>query len=324
MSKMTNVTRTKLLKRLSDGQFHSGETLGVEFGISRASISKHVKALSELGLDIFSVTGKGYKLAKPLSLLGHQQIAQRLSELNVEHVEVLNIIDSTNNYMKQKVRPIPNGYVCLAEAQTAGRGRLGRTWVSPYGASIYLSMFWSFKGGYQAISGLSLAVGMAVVQALQTLEIKGAKLKWPNDIYLQGKKLAGILVEAEGQLGAACDTVIGIGLNINLPESKVDIDQAWIDLNQATDNQFDRNELAATIINKLFGVLTVFEKHGLQPFIEKWQQLDYFHEKEVKLLIGDKQIKGIVKGINQEGALMLQQGGKITAYHGGEISVRPA
>ncbi|GAA0860181.1 bifunctional biotin--[acetyl-CoA-carboxylase] ligase/biotin operon repressor BirA [Aliiglaciecola litoralis] len=323
MTQRTSLTRTLILQRLADGQFHSGELLGKELGLSRASVSKNVKALGKLGLDIFSVTGKGYRLAKPISLLSHGQIVDRLEKLNPEQVNVLNIIDSTNTYIKQQKRSLSNGYVCIAEAQTEGRGRRGRSWVSPYGASIYLSMFWSFPGGYQAISGLSLVVGIAIVQALKKLDVQGAMLKWPNDVYLHGKKLAGILVEVEGQMGSACEAVIGLGLNIDLPESKVNIDQAWTDLSKSTGWQFDRNELAANIIDELVTVLTLFEKQGLQPFLDSWKQHDYYDNQPVTLHMGEKQVKGTVRGVNQDGALMLEQNNRVTPYHGGEISVRP-
>lgn len=322
MTQSASLSRTLLLQRLADGQFHSGEILGQELGLSRASISKHVKVLTELGLDIFSVTGKGYRLAKPLSLLSHKHIASELTLLNSSQVEVLNIIDSTNQYLKDLNRAKGNGYVCLAEAQTAGRGRHGRTWVSPYGASIYMSMFWSFQGGHQVISGLSLVIGIAIVKALKGLGVDDVMLKWPNDVYLHGKKLAGVLIEVEGQLGAACDCVIGIGLNISLPSNNLEIDQPWTDLTKGTGKDFNRNTLAASLINELVTILTQFEQSGLATFVEQWNTLDYFQQQSVKLLIGNKQLKGVACGINGDGALLLERNGQVDAFHGGEISVR--
>lgn len=323
MTQSASLSRTLLLQRLADGQFHSGEVLGNELGLSRASVSKHVKALTELGLDIFSVTGKGYRLAKQLTLLSHKEIALNLPSANSAQVDVLNIIDSTNQYVKDAKGPKVNGYVCLAEAQTAGRGRHGRTWVSPYGASIYMSMFWSFQGGHQAISGLSLVVGIAIVKALKGLGVDDVKLKWPNDVYLQGKKLAGVLVEVEGQLGAACDCVIGIGLNVDLPTTNLAIDQPWTDLAKGSGIEVDRNVLAAALINELTTCLTEFESGGLRQYVNEWNALDFFHKQTVKLLMGDKQFNGTAIGINIDGALLLDREGKVEAYHGGEISVRP-
>ncbi|WJG08839.1 bifunctional biotin--[acetyl-CoA-carboxylase] ligase/biotin operon repressor BirA [Aliiglaciecola sp. LCG003] len=322
MNYQTNLSRTVLLQRLADGNFHSGETLGQELGVSRSAVSKHVKALTDLGLDIFSVTGKGYRLAKPLSLLKHSEIIANLTPNYSAQINVLNVIDSTNQYLKELSLKPSNGYVCLAEAQTAGRGRHGRTWVSPYGASIYMSMFWSFPGGYQAIGGLSLAVGIAVVNALTKLGVADCQLKWPNDIYLKGKKLAGILVEVEGQMGAACDCIIGIGLNIDLPEHQITIDQPWTDLAKATGGEFDRNFLAANIIDELTTSLRQFEQQGLLPVIAEWKKLDFFADQAVTLTIGNKKLTGICRGIDKDGALLLEHNGEVRPFHGGEISVR--
>lgn len=330
MTLQSNVARNLLIKRLADGVFHSGEALGEELGLSRAAISNHVKALTELGLSIFSVTGKGYKLEKPLDLLNNERIEQGLKPRLASDVEVLNVIDSTNEYVKNQIPELgslgsqKNGYVCLAEAQTAGRGRHGRQWVSPYGASLYMSMYWQFAGGYQAISGLSLVIGVSIVNALNQQHIKNVQLKWPNDIYLHGKKLAGVLIEVEGQMGSHCDCVIGIGLNISLPEDQQNIDQPWIDLTTAKGASVDRNALAANLIAELIKQLTLFESAGLAPFIEDWKALDYFQNQAIKLLMGNKEITGICRGIDQTGALLLETNGEVKAFHGGEISVRPA
>ena len=323
MNRQTNLARTLLLQTLSDGQFHSGELLGEQLGLSRAAVSKHMKALGELGLDIFSVTGKGYKLAKPLSLLDHTTIAAQLSEDVQPLLNVLNVIDSTNQYVKDRMAHLQNGFVCIAEAQTQGRGRHGRTWISPYGASLYLSMYWSFAGGYQSISGLSLVMGIAIAKALTQYQVTDVKLKWPNDVYIDHKKIAGVLIEVEGQLGTSCDCVIGIGLNVDLPKSKMDIDQPWTDLTQATGSPVDRNRLAATLINSLVEHIKIFESSGLAPFVEQWQPLDVYHNKHIKLLMGKTEIEGICKGIDANGAILLETNGMTKAFHGGEISVRP-
>lgn len=328
MTEQSNAARNQLIKRLSDGNFHSGEMLGEELGLSRAAISNHVKALTELGLNIFSVTGKGYKLEESIDLLNIERISKGLPSNIVSNVEVLNVINSTNDYVKHQLAELSklgsqnNGYICLAEAQTAGRGRHGRQWVSPYGASIYMSMYWQFAGGYQAINGLSLVVGLAIANALTKLNINGTQLKWPNDVYLQGKKLAGVLIEVEGQMGAPCDCVIGVGLNINFASNQENIDQPWIDLATATGSKIDRNELAACLINEMFELLAVFETNGLYPFIEQWKSLDFFKDQAVKLIIGNKEVKGLCRGIDNTGALLLEVNGQVNAFHGGEISVR--
>ncbi|MFT5674688.1 MAG: BirA family biotin operon repressor/biotin-[acetyl-CoA-carboxylase] ligase [Paraglaciecola sp.] len=324
MSKHSDLIRTQIVSQLAHGEFCSGQVLGEQLGISRAAISKHIKCLMELGLDIFSVTGKGYKLALPLQLLNVEKITAMRQKETTTVVDVFNVIDSTNQYLKNELMNLHNGHACLAEAQTAGRGRHGRQWVSPFGASLYLSMYWSFPGGYQSVGGLSLAVGVAVVSALKKIGIADVQLKWPNDIYAQGKKLAGILIEAEGQMGGACQCVLGIGLNMSMPGNLVQIDQPWIDLAQITDEVPDRNRLAAYLLDELVLTLREFEQSGLQPFVPHWQSLDLFRDKEVKLIMGQKRVLGICRGIDASGALILETDNVRRAYYGGEISVRPA
>ena len=324
MSKSSELLRGNLLSILADSEFHSGEALGKTLGISRAAISNHIKVLSTLGLDIYSVTGRGYCLAQPLTLLNLEKITAQRGLSQSTDVEVLNVIGSTNQYLKEKSNDIKNGHACLAEAQTAGRGRHGRQWVSPFGASLYLSMYWSFAGGYQSVGGLSLAVGVAVASALKKIGITEVQLKWPNDIYAQGKKLAGILIEAEGQMGGPCQCVLGVGLNISMPANLVQIDQPWIDLAQIADEVPDRNMLAACLLDELVLALREFEQSGLQSFVPHWQSLDLFRDKEVKLIMGQKSVLGICRGIDASGALILETDNVRRAYFGGEISVRPA
>ncbi|MCF2947689.1 bifunctional biotin--[acetyl-CoA-carboxylase] ligase/biotin operon repressor BirA [Paraglaciecola aquimarina] len=322
MTTSADKVRTRLLQILSNGLFYSGEALGSELGMSRAAISNHIKVLTSLGLDIYSVTGKGYRLAKPLDMLDQKAIVGSIKQLAQNMVEVLNVVDSTNQYVKDKKGELPKGFVCLAEAQTAGRGRHGRQWVSPYGASLYLSMHWHFTGGYSVLGGLSLAIGVAIESTLDKAGIHGIKLKWPNDIYAQGKKLAGVLIEVEGHMGAGCDCVIGIGLNIALPQNVENIDQPWIDLSSLEQQTINRNKLAAILIDELHQTLNLFEQQGLSPFIQKWRELDVYANKNIKLVMGHKTIEGIGRGIDPSGAVLVETNQGIQAFHGGEISVR--
>lgn len=323
MSYSSELVRGRLLSILADNQFHSGEALGLKLGTTRATISNHIKMLTGLGLDIYSVTGQGYRLAQPLNLLNLTEIELALTPSHVGEVEVLNVIGSTNQYIKDKLSVIKSGHCCLAEAQTAGRGRHGRKWVSPYAASLYLSMHWSFAGGYAVLGGLSLAVGVAIVNALGSCGVQDVRLKWPNDIYAQGKKLAGVLIEVEGQMGAECQAVIGIGLNVTLPNNVDEISQPWTDLNALCQQPIDRNKLAGALISELHKSLAVFESSGLDSFIEQWRSLDIYANQAVKLIIGNKDISGISRGIDANGAILLETEQGVRAYHGGEISVRP-
>ncbi len=317
-----NEKGNQLLKLLSDGEFHSGEHIGQLLGVSRTSVNNYIKALQEIGLDIYKVTGKGYCSAVPLDLLNAEKIKQLSDKHNV-HVE--QIVDSTNQWLLDRIPALENGQTCISEYQQAGRGRRGRSWVSPFASHLYFSFYWRFEAGIDKVSGLSLLVGIAVVNALEKTGIQGASLKWPNDIYYQGKKLAGILIELNAQATEACHCVIGIGINVRMPPEQAKlIDQPWVDLQQLSSAGVDRNLLSATLITELYRLLAEYEQTGLQPYLPRWFELDCFLHKEVNLLIADNIKKGICRGINASGALLLECDGRVEEYIGGEISLRLA
>lgn len=312
--------RQTLISLLSDGQFHSGERLGEQLGISRAAVSKHMAALKGLGLDLFSLTGKGYRLAVPLALYDQAQL-QALASMAPIHC--FPVIDSTNQFLLERVNQARAGECCLAECQTAGRGRRGKPWISPFGCQLILSMYWRLEQGMAAAMGLSLAVGVAVVEALESLGYQGVELKWPNDLYYQGRKLAGILVEMSGSAGASCHLVIGVGLNLAMPAREGErIDQAWAELRHINPELVDRNQLAARVIERLQTAMQTFEQRGLGSFVAAWNRLDHFAGRPVRLLMGDQEIRGIARGIDDRGALRLETEEGIKFYLGGEISLR--
>jgi BirA family biotin operon repressor/biotin-[acetyl-CoA-carboxylase] ligase len=257
---MAKLIREQIIRRLASGDFISGEQLGADLGVSRAAISKHIKALTEIGLDIFRVTGKGYKLANPLTLLQQEVIKNKLTALGLSPtIEVHNLIDSTNSYLMRKLQTLQPQTVCLAEYQSAGRGRRGRQWHSPFGSHIYLSLYWRLEQGLSAAMGISLVVALAVSKTLEELYQLDVQLKWPNDIYLGGKKLAGILIELEGQSFGPSDCVIGLGLNIAMPEvNDEQITQPWTDVQQHLAQVVDRNELSARLVDN---ILTLLKQH---------------------------------------------------------------
>ena len=236
------------------------------------------------------------------------------------------VIDSTNQYMLDRIPNLQSGDTCLAEYQSAGRGRRGRQWISPFGCNLYLSTYWKLEQGPAAAIGLSLVVGIVIAETLNKLCGNKVKVKWPNDLYMNDKKLAGILVELTGKTGDAAHIIIGIGINIGMNKSIIKkdetINQAWSALTDEVEN-IERNELAGNIINALKKSLLIFEKQGLKPFLSRWFELDNFLERNVKLLIGNDIIVGVEKGINEQGALLLQkENGEIIPYIGGEISLR--
>jgi BirA family biotin operon repressor/biotin-[acetyl-CoA-carboxylase] ligase len=311
-----------LLQLLADGEFHSGEKIGKLLGVSRTSVNNYIKGLQEIGLDIYKVTGKGYRSAVPIELLDSDRINQLIKNKRV-HVE--QILDSTNQWLLDRIPNLENGQACISEYQLAGRGRRGRTWVSPFASHLYFSYYWCFDSGIDKVSGLSLLVGIATVNALEKIGVYGVSLKWPNDLYYQGKKLAGILIELNAQATGACHCVIGIGINVRMPPEQAKlIDQPWVDLSQISSENVDRNLLSATLINELQQLLPQYEQTGLQPFLARWFELDCFLNQQVNLLIADNVKAGICRGINEQGALLLECDGKIDEYVGGEISLRLA
>ena len=317
-----NEQGNQLLNLLADGEFHSGEKIGELLGVSRTSVNNYIKALQEIGLDIYKVPGRGYQSANPIELLDETVIRSLSASQNVK---VEQILDSTNQWLLDKIPNLDNGQTCIAEYQLAGRGRRGRTWVSPFASHLYFSYYWRFDAGIDKLSGLSLLVGIATINALEEIGIEGVSLKWPNDLYYQGKKLAGILIELNAQANEACHTVIGIGINVRMPPEQAKlIDQPWIDLTSLSSGKVDRNRLSATLITQLNKLLPEYEKNGLQPHLKRWFELDCFLNKPVNVLLADTNKPGICRGIDESGALLLECDGMIESFIGGEVSLRLA
>ncbi|EOI5730598.1 bifunctional biotin--[acetyl-CoA-carboxylase] ligase/biotin operon repressor BirA [Cronobacter malonaticus] len=316
-----NTIPLTLVSLLADGEFHSGEQLGEKLGMSRAAINKHIQTLRDWGIDVFTVPGKGYSLPGPIQLLNEAYIH---SHIKNGSVTVLPVIDSTNQYLLDRLSELDSGDACIAEYQQAGRGRRGRKWFSPFGANLYLSMYWRLEQGPAAAIGLSLVIGIVMAEVLHELGADQVRVKWPNDLYLNDRKLAGILVELTGKTGDAAQIVIGAGINLAMRQVESDIvNQGWINLQEAG-IKVDRNELAVRLIEKLRASLREFEQEGLTPFLARWEKLDNFIHRQVKLIIGDREIYGISRGIDNQGALLLEQNGVIKPWVGGEISLRSA
>lgn len=312
-----------LLAVLSDGEFHSGDELGSILGVSRTAIWKQLKKVEELGLTLDSVKGKGYCLVGGVELLDKKRISQSLSgrtQQLLADLELFSVIESTNTYAMEKAAAGVSGYVCSAEQQTAGKGRRGRPWVSPYAGNIYLSTVWEFSAGAVSLEGLSLAVGVAVVDALSECGINGAQLKWPNDVLYDGKKLAGILLEMSGDPSGPCQVVVGIGLNVAMPAA-ISIDQPWVDTH-SINAAVGRNQLLASILNQLLPLLSEFEQNSFSYYRERWQQLDGFAGSEVAILLGEQVVVGREAGVDKTGAVLLETEAGLRSFNGGEISLR--
>jgi BirA family biotin operon repressor/biotin-[acetyl-CoA-carboxylase] ligase len=321
--------RSQLLSRLADGQIHSGEALGSALGVSRMAVWKHLRALRELGVDFEVVRGKGYRLPASFELLDQDAILAALSPQTrslLGPLHVLLEVDSTNSWLHEQAQQgARSGAICLAELQHAGRGRHGRHWVSPFAGNVCLSLLWRSGLGAAALGGLSLAVGIAVLRCLQSVGIRGAGLKWPNDVLVDDAKLAGILIDVAGEASGPCAVIIGIGINFSLPGATgATIDQPWTELSAlAGTSDLSRNRLAAILIDNLFEVLGVFEEQGLLPFQEEWRRHDVVAGRPVSLQLPHARVQGTARGIDAGGALLVETAtGGEERFLSGEVSLR--
>jgi len=321
--------RDLLLRELADGRFHSGQQLAGALGVSRAAVWKQIRRLeSELDLAVDAVRGRGYRLETPLELLDAARIRAEFGARSLVQLDGLHLVasaDSTNGLAGRDL-PVESGRarVWLAEHQTAGRGRRGRSWVSPFGQNLYLSLAWRFDVPMSQLAGLSLATGAVVAEALQHLGLDGHVLKWPNDILVDGRKLAGILVEVSGEAGGPATAIIGVGVNFRVSASVAAcIDQPWTDLQRAGLAGVSRNRLAGVIVDRLIEACGLFAEQRLGPFVARWETFDQLRGQTVAVIRGERVIEGIYCGISPSGAMILENADGRAEHHAGEVSLRP-
>ena len=313
-----------LLKLIQDGRFHSGEALGAALGVSRSAIWKQLQGLqAEFGLEVFRVPGKGYRLERPLQLLDADAIT-RYAEILHWPVQVMVAVDSTNaEVMRLLARQEPAPFAVFAERQTAGRGRRGRTWVSPFAENLCCSLAVRVDGGMRQVEALSLSVGLAVARALRSFGLDDVGLKWPNDILLGGRKISGILLELVGDPADICHVIIGIGLNVNMLAEKAEaIEQPWASMRQALGHPVDRNELAGELLVQLAAYLARHWREGFAGLRREWEELHAWQGNEAALIAGDRVSMGRILGVDDSGAIHLDINGKACAFSGGELSLR--
>ncbi|MBA1203170.1 bifunctional biotin--[acetyl-CoA-carboxylase] ligase/biotin operon repressor BirA [Pseudomonas capeferrum] len=312
----------KLLNLLKDGRFHSGQDLGVALGVSRSAIWKQLQHLeSELGLVVHKVRGRGYQLAMPLALLELERISEH-SHGGLWPVFIHESIDSTN---AEALRCIASGqaapFLVLAERQSAGRGRRGRQWVSPFAENLYYSLVLRIEGGMRQLEGLSLVVGLSVMRVLEALGVNGAGLKWPNDVLVGNQKIAGILLELVGDPADVCHVVLGIGINVNMQVND-QVDQQWTSLRRETGAIVDRNRVVALLNQQLQHELARHRRYGFAAIQEEWERAHLWQGRSVSLIAGSTQINGVVLGVDGQGGLRLEIDGVEKSFSGGELSLR--
>lgn len=312
-----------LLKLLQDGRFHSGQALGLALGVSRSAVWKQLQHLeAELSLPIHKVRGRGYRLASPLVLLD----ADRLASDPHGRAWRSYVLDSVDSTSAEALRRLERGgeapFLVLAERQTAGRGRRGRKWVSPFAENLYYSLVLRVEGGARQLEGLSLVVGLAVMQALREAGVAEVGLKWPNDLLVAGRKIAGILLELVGDPADVCHVVVGIGINVNMQTMDEGIDQPWTSMRIEAGKLVDRNALVCQLNEQLQDYLAKHRERGFAALQAEWEANHLWQGRKVVLAAGAQQIEGVVLGIDRQGALRLKVGEIERQYSGGELSLR--
>ncbi|MBV8062746.1 MAG: biotin--[acetyl-CoA-carboxylase] ligase [Nevskia sp.] len=366
----------RLIDALAAGEWRSGEALAAEAGVTRAALAKRVGHLREWGLEVEAEAGRGYRLAQPLQRLEADRIRALLpAQRALRGLEVLARTDSTNQRLLE-ADAAQDPQVLFAELQTAGRGRRGRQWRSPFGANLYLSLAWSFPAWPPQLSALSLAVGVACARALRRAGLRAVRLKWPNDLRVGEAKLGGILIEQRGEAGGACRVVIGVGLNVAMSRAQAgELGQPWTSVQAvlasgSAENPFipsssegaellrmsrvgreatriegeagehgpldtrrfathsgrtgvvDRNALAASLLGELLAALEQFGIEGFTPFLPDWATLDLTANQPVRIEGAGEPLQGVARGVDEQGALIVEAQGKRHHVHSGEVSLR--
>jgi BirA family biotin operon repressor/biotin-[acetyl-CoA-carboxylase] ligase len=316
-----------LLRALTDGKFHSGVVLADSLGVSRTTISNRLSYWRDKGVPLDSVNGKGYRLSHPLQFWDADQLRHELTTTGPKEMINLDVCESTtstNDYVSEALQDGRNRVVSLAEVQINGRGRRGRTWISIPGTGFCGSFGWRYSTGFQSIQGLSLAVGVVIVETLTELGYQGLSLKWPNDIYCAKGKLGGVLIELAGEIEGPCRVVVGVGINIHLPERvKMLVDQPVADLMDLDRTRLpDRQAITLALIRNISELLDSFTLLGFGHWRERWIQMDGYIGKAVSLTGGAAPVIGIECGVDEGGALLINTASGVQAFSGGELSLR--
>lgn len=323
-------TRQRLMHLLNDRHFTAGTELGKQLGISRAAVHKHISALKASGLPVDGVSGRGYRLARGIVPLERDGIARYLDERcrpQIKKILVEQCVDSTSNVLRRlSQEESVRGAVCIAESQAGGRGRRGSPWISSAYRNLLISAGWVFDSWPLELTGLAIAVGVTLIDAMKGLGIDNLGMKWPNDIVYDGKKLGGILIDVSGESAGACTLIVGIGINVQIaPGDGTRIEQPWTDLVTVLGRNVDRNELAGVCISGLYNLLLDYPCTGLDPYRERWAQADVLAGRQVTVVTheGGGLVHGRVVGLGNAGALILAEdkGGR-RMFYSGEVSVR--
>ena len=316
-----------VLRLLSSDEFRSGEEIAAILGVSRASVSNALADLGQADIQVFKVRGQGYRLSQPVEWLDPEFVVNLLvGDARTFALDVANVVESTNTaLMQQAALGARHGQCLVAELQTGGRGRRGRAWESSIGGSLTFSLLWRFNQGIAQLSGLSLAVGVALVRAMRDMGVGDAALKWPNDVVHNYRKLGGILIELQGEALGPAAAVIGVGLNVQLSErARGRVDQAVVDMQGVLGTAPSRNALLAAILSRLAEVLSLFEREGFAVLVDEWVAAHAYQGRLVSMALpSGVQEQGWVRGVAEDGSLLVETAGGKKRFATGEISLRP-
>jgi BirA family transcriptional regulator, biotin operon repressor / biotin---[acetyl-CoA-carboxylase] ligase len=319
----------QILAALATGEALSGSRLAAEAGLTRAAIWKQIETLRHRGVPIESAGSAGYRLPWPIQMLDEPSIRADLPAAIARRIGALDLhweLDSTSSELQRRGADATDFSIVMAETQTAGRGRRGRSWLSPPGMNLYVSCLKRFDAGFASLSGLSLATGVIVLRALHALGITGPKLKWPNDVLAESGKLAGILVELSGEYQGPCAAIVGIGLNLRLtPALREQAGQPVCDLaTLAHGAPPDRNRMAAALIASLVEGLHQFEREGFAAFVDDYAEHDALHGVPLRISGAAGEFDGVGAGIDARGALQVKTTAGMQHIDSADVTVRRA
>jgi BirA family transcriptional regulator, biotin operon repressor / biotin---[acetyl-CoA-carboxylase] ligase len=324
----------QLVEVLADGRPHSGEELARAFDVTRAAVWKHIAKLADWGLVVDAVPGVGYRLRRGIDLLDAAALRSALSShvaARLAALEVFTELESTNRHLLGAPPPPGMLRACIAEYQTAGRGRRGRRWSTPLGAGLCLSVGWQFADAPAGLSALTLAVGVVVRRALARVAGVNIALKWPNDLVWDERKLGGILLELTAEGHGGCHVVAGIGLNVALPPELLPSLSDWprgaVDLATACAPRGapPRAALAIALIEELSELFASYAETGFRAYRDDWRAADYLRGRAVRLDEAAGAVTGTALGIEADGALLIETApGARRRVVAGDVSVRSA
>lgn len=330
VSATRDIAHRALLMLLADGEVHSGEWLATQLRQTRAAVWKGVERLRAMGIEVQALARRGYRLSRPVELLDAARIGAELSaerSAHLNHLELLFQIDSTNSRLLSSAPPPPDtADVCIAELQHAGRGRLGRSWIAPFGGGIAMSLGWTCSDVVRTLPALSLGVGVAVSRALARAGATGILLKWPNDIWFKDRKLGGVLIELRAEAGGPAHVVIGVGINVWLShDARSEIEASGSRVAAVADacqQPPSRNLVAGAILDELLSMLVQYERSGFAAFRDAWSALDGLYGRAAQVVVGQTAVIGIARGVDSDGALLLETEQHMQRFVSGEASLR--